>query len=1100
VSESSSSARGDLGERDRGALPEGEETELAQALDSFVEWVHDEAQPGLVPELPPLRLGETFEPGTVLGDYELVRRLGMGGMGVVFEARQRQVLGRRVALKVLRSAFATEELSRRFKREVAAVAELDHPAIVPVVDARVDGGTPYYVMKFVEGVSAAGLIRELRNGARIPVESAPVRRFVERCAREGEGEAASKAETPGSKAGSPASATGVACDSSTGLESSWEEPYTRWIARLGLQLAEALQYAHEHGFVHRDVKPANVLITPRGRAVLVDFGLVSAVGEEALTRTGEFLGTLEYAAPEQVRGGTLDARSDVYSLGATLYELLALARPHGNCTHSELVQRIERDDPAPLGKEIPLDLRTVVSTALARSPGRRYAGAGAMAADLRAFLAGQPILARPPGWIARALRAVRRHPRLVAAAAGVVLALAGLRGLALHRAGERVAQGRARLERATEERGELDRLLAEQLGLLAARPRAHERLLVLGADVAAARAQAAAGLREARALLEQAFEHAAGFAPARAELARLAAEELRQALRDQRDVLAPGSLAELEEELVRNDADNRFAHLRAREGWVSLTSVPAGARVTIEGEPRVRTAPVERLALPEGSYVAILDAEGHASVRLPFLVRRDAAYSREPARPARELSIELPSEDEVPEGFVFIPAGETLVDDDPPRWERVDSFLVARHEVTWSQLASIANAREAELGIALSRLPLIRSGGGLWVPMDEVKATWPVRGATPMDMSLWASWLEDHVPHAPEDWVPSLPTRAEWVRAARGADGRPYPWGWEFDGSQCANYVWGPHHGRDAAPVPVGFVPADRSPFGVFDMAGSAAEITQDLHEPRPGEYVACGGSYWCDDPDDFRVTAMREDENDRPRKDVGFRVALRPFPPTLLPTEGPPAPFRDDFERPDSEDVGPGWLEFASNPFGFHTNANELERCTIEGGRLVCRGGIGSFSEASSAWHEIRVPESGCTLRARIRATRDGLCEADAAAGRRFGLVVCSDFRSSRGQVVSLTMSYAGEVQLAASTQRGIPAPDVRGGLRPDGPFVFELAVRPEGYQGRISAEDGAELTITPLGLERPPGWRAPRFVGIAVPNNVGARVEVEWVEVTIP
>ena len=131
-----------------------------------------------------------------------------------------------------------------------------------------------------------------------------------------------------------------------------------------------------------------------------------------------------------------------------------------------------------------------------------------------------------------------------------------------------------------------------------------------------------------------------------------------------------------------------------------------------------------------------------------------------------------------------------------------------------------------------------------------------------MDMSLWASWLEDHVPHAPEDWVPSLPTRAEWVRAARGADGRPYPWGWEFDGSQCANYVWGPHHGRDAAPVPVGFVPADRSPFGVFDMAGSAAEITQDLHEPRPGEYVACGGSYWCDDPDDFRVTAMREDEN----------------------------------------------------------------------------------------------------------------------------------------------------------------------------------------------------------------------------------------------
>jgi len=163
--------------------PEGEEAELAQALDSFVEWVRDEAQPGLVPELPPLRLGETFEPGTVLGDYELVRRLGMGGMGVVFEARQRRVLGRRVALKVLRSAFATEDLAQRFRREVAAVATLDHPGIVPVVDARVEDGTPYYVMKYVEGMSAAALVRELRNRSSVPAATEPVRRFVEASAR-----------------------------------------------------------------------------------------------------------------------------------------------------------------------------------------------------------------------------------------------------------------------------------------------------------------------------------------------------------------------------------------------------------------------------------------------------------------------------------------------------------------------------------------------------------------------------------------------------------------------------------------------------------------------------------------------------------------------------------------------------------------------------------------------------------------------------------------------------------------------------------------------------------------------------------------------------
>jgi hypothetical protein len=347
VSESSSSAGQGRRERDLGARPVDEEPELAEALDAFVEWVREEADPELVQGLPPLRLGDALEPGTVLGDYELVRRIGTGGMGAVFEARQRHVVGRRVALKVLRSAFETEELSRRFKREVAAVAGLDHPAIVPVMDARVDGGTPFYVMKFVEGVSAAGLIRELRSGARIPVASAPVRRFVERCARSG----------PSGEAGEP------------------------------------------------DAPPT----------------------------TG---------SPGIAAGSSTESSSD--------------------------------------------------------------------------------------------------------------------------------------------------------------------------------------------------------------------------------------------------------------------------------------------------------------------------------------------------------------------------------------ELVSLANARAAELGIELpipEGLPLRRAESGQWTPTDEVDPAWPVKGATPMDMFDWASWLEGRIPCLPADWVPSLPTRAEWVRAARGADGRPYPWGWEFDGSRCANYVWGPHYGRDADPVPIGSVPADVSPF-----------------------------------------------------------------------------------------------------------------------------------------------------------------------------------------------------------------------------------------------------------------------------------------------
>jgi len=720
-----------------------------------------------------------------------------------------------------------------------------------------------------------------------------------------------------------------------------------------------------------------------------------------------------------------------------------------------------------------------------------------MAADLRALLAGQPIRARPPGWVPRALRVARRHPRLVAAGAGVLLALGGLRGLALRRAGELVTQGHSRLEHATLERAELDRLLVEHERLLDERPRNHERLLAERAEISAARGKAAAGLREARTLLEQAFEHVAGFEPARAELACVAAEGVRQALRDCRDVLEPEGLTEIEEELARHDGADRFASLRGHDGWVSLTSVPAGARVTLEGasEGRVLVTPIGRLELPEGSYVALVEAEGHASARLPFLVRRDAAYEDERARPARELSIELLPEDELPEGFVYIPAGETLVDDDPPRWERVAPFLIARHEVTWSGLVATVSAREAELGVELAlprELPLRRSEAGEWRLTDEVEADWPVRGATPMDMYDWTSWLDGRIERAPEAWITSLPTRAEVVRAARGADGRPYPWGWEFDGTQCANYVWGPHHGRDADPR------ADR--FG----AGRSLALRSlrprrlgrgdhgGLARAAPGRIRRLRRSYWCDDPDDFRVTAVREDENDRPRKDVGFRVVLRPLPAALLPAEGPPEPFRDDFERPDSADVGSGWLEFATNPLGFHTNPNELERCAIESGKLVCRGGVGSFSESSSAWHPIRVPSSGGAIRALIRASA-AAANADVAANRTFGLLVCHDFRASRTELVSLTLSFAGRAQLAANAPQGLPEPVARSGFHPDFAYAFELALLPDRYEGRIWPAEGQRPTIPSLELARPAGWTAPRFVGFNVPNHVDARVEVE-------
>jgi serine/threonine protein kinase len=339
-----------------------------------------EDPPGDEPGSPAVAIGE-------LGDFRLLRELGRGGMGVVYEAEQIS-LRRRVALKVLPFAAAVDARRlQRFKTEALAAASLQHERIVPVHAVGCERGVHYYAMPYIEGQSLAGLIAELRHHR----------------------------------------AKASADPATTTLSREWSEDrraYHDRVADLGRQAALALEYAHQAGIVHRDIKPSNLLLDLRGQVWVTDFGLAQVTGDPGLTMTGELLGTLRYASPEQlqVRRGIVDHRSDIYSLGATLYELLTLSPPFEGRDRNELYRQIATDDPRSprsIDPMIPAELETIVLKALRKEAPDRFATAQELADDLGRFLDRRPILARRPTLAESCRSWGRRHPSVLTA--GVVV-------------------------------------------------------------------------------------------------------------------------------------------------------------------------------------------------------------------------------------------------------------------------------------------------------------------------------------------------------------------------------------------------------------------------------------------------------------------------------------------------------------------------------------------------------------------------------------------------------------------------------------------------------------------------------------------------------
>ncbi len=340
-----------------------------------------------------------------LGDFQILREIGRGGMGIVYEAEQVS-LHRRVAVKTLRSDSLNPTDLKRFQHEAQTAALLTHPHIVPIYAVGSSRGVHYIAMQFISGRSLADWIdnAECQHGVtRLNVHP---------------GDPTDDDGDPGVKSGVVEPPRPVAKDQ------------FHFIAGLALQAADALSHAHALGIIHRDIKPANLLLDDNQRLWIADFGLAHVPGQTRLTQSHALIGTLRYMSPEQVepRRGGIDHRVDLYGLGATMYELLTAQPLHATAERGELIAKILTHAPIPprsIHPRIPRDLETIVLKLLAKLPADRYTSALDLADDLRRYLVGQPILATRPTRLDRLFRWSGQHQRLtITAVLGVVAVIA----------------------------------------------------------------------------------------------------------------------------------------------------------------------------------------------------------------------------------------------------------------------------------------------------------------------------------------------------------------------------------------------------------------------------------------------------------------------------------------------------------------------------------------------------------------------------------------------------------------------------------------------------------------------------------------------------
>jgi serine/threonine-protein kinase len=753
--------------------------------------------------------------------YELVRSLGAGGMGKVYLVADRD-LGRHVALKVMREDRS--ELSRQFIEEAQILAQLEHPNIVPLHDLGVTGdGDPYCTMRYVRGRTLRDVLTLLEHQDSDALRAYSLTRLIQ----------------------------------------------------IYLQIIQAMAYAHRRGVIHRDLKPSNIMLGEHGEVQVLDWGLslvtsrgdVTTGTQQQTSAVGQVSGTPSYMAPEQARGEEVDTRADIYALGVILYEILTLRRPFRGANLVELMAAICGEDPSPPRevapeRGIPVELERTCLKALAKNPIDRHQTAGELYENVQSWFE------------AESDRAKRR-------------ALAD----------NKAKLGKAKFDEYVILKAEVAALEDEQKGIASQfrdwQPAEEKGAILKIADrLTEAQKKLAHAASQAVATLTEAL----GFHPEHGAA--------RQTLADYywnrfADAETAGDLTNRDffGELVAAYHDGKYTKQLQGNGTIVLDSTPVGASVTfyrfeeqgfrlVPGNPQpLGETPLGPINLPMGSYLAVFAKEGYRDVLYPILISRNRVF---------KALVRLFGEQEIGPDFVHVPAGPFILGGDVRaggfpllRSEpHLDDFFIGRFPITMGEyLPFINDLASQDVNVALARSPryggvsyLVRVGDRFELPeIDSEGDRWyprsPVFCVTVDDAKAYCEWRSRK-----EGLAYRLPTEMEWEKAARGSDGRLYPWGNRFDGALC-NLL--DSRKERPGPVIVDDFPHDMSVYGVRGMAGNVRDFTgtdwnMGCAETVRQATVLRGGSWYsereyarCASRDGLDVNVMFGN--------IGFRIAHSP-------------------------------------------------------------------------------------------------------------------------------------------------------------------------------------------------------------------------------